>query len=415
MPLRVDTIIIGAGQAGLALSHCLTEMGIDHVVLERGRVGERWLSERWPGLRLLSPNFMTRLPGHAALPDPDGFMQSHAFADLLNCYARSFSAPVRSACAVGSVTREGGRFIVRTSGGDFSARAVVVATGACDRPAVPAWAKALPESILQVTASRYSGPDALDDGGVLVIGASASGVQFAREIRMTGRPVTIAVGRHARSPRRYRGRDFFYWLDRSGFLYEPRDPTVASRRLVALPSFQLTGSDGGQAIGLERLEALGVSITGRALGVSSGKVRFAGSVKEAVDAAEGRLHRLLSMIDHHISEMGFIAPQDPGAWERPAVIGNGPTELDLEAAGIRTVVWATGFRRSYPWLRLPVLGPDGEIRQTGGITPEPGLFTLGLPFMRHRSSAFIYGVERDAAAIAKAVAAHLSISRTIAA
>lgn len=415
MPLRVDTIIIGAGQAGLALSHCLTEKRIDHVVLERGRVGERWLSERWPGLRLLSPNVLTRLPGHAALPDPDGFMQSHAFAGLLNSYGRAFSAPIRSACAVRSVAREGGRFIVRTSGGDFSARAVVVATGACDLPADPAWAKALPERIHQVTASRYSGPDALEDGGVLVVGASATGVQLAREIRGSARQVTIAVGRHARSPRRCRGRDLFYWLDRTGFLYEPRDPTVPTRRLVAFPSFQLTGSDGGQAIGLDQLKGLGVSITGRALGVSSGKVRFSSSAQEAADAAEGRLHRLLSMIDHHISEIGLIAPQDPGAWERPALVGNGPTELDLETAGIRTVVWATGFRRSYPWLRLPVLGPDGEIRQTGGITPEPGLFTLGLPFMRHRSSAFIYGVDRDAEAIAAGVAAHLSISRTIAA
>lgn len=415
MPLNVDTIIIGAGQAGLALSHCLTEKRIDHVVLERGRVGERWLSERWPGLTLLSPNFMIRLPGHATQTDADGFMQSDAFAGLLNSYGRAFAAPIRTACGVWSVTREGGRFVVRTTGGDFAARAVVVATGACDQPAIPAWATALPKSIRQVTANQYSGPDALDDGGVLVVGASASGVQFAREIRASGRQVTIAVGRHARSPRRYRGRDFFYWLDRTGFLYEPRDPMVTNRRPVVLPSFQLTGSEGGQAIGLARLKSLGVCITGRALGVSAGRVHFTSSIQEAMDAAEGRLQRLLSMIDQYISEMGFHAPQDPGAWERPAEIGGGPTELDLEAAGIRTIIWATGFRRSYPWLRLPVLSPEGEILQTDGITPEPGLLTLGLPFMRHRSSAFIYGVDRDAEAIAAGVAAHLSISPSIAA
>ncbi|MDW4551626.1 NAD(P)/FAD-dependent oxidoreductase [Defluviimonas sp. D31] len=414
MALRVDTVIIGAGQAGLALSHCLTEKGIDHVVLERGRVGERWLSERWPELRLLSPNFMTRLPGLDALPAPEGFMRAGEFAGLLDAYGRGSAAPIRTSCEVLSVMRAGGRFLVRTAGDDFSARAVVVATGACDEPAIPPWAEQLPSSIRQVTTRNYTGPDTLDEGAVLIVGASATGVQFAKEIRASGRPVTIAVGRHVRSPRRYRGRDLFDWLDRTGFLYEPRDPMVSDGR-SALPSFQLTGSDGGQEIGLDRLKALGVNIAGRALGASSGTVRFADSLREAVDAAEARRHRLLSMIDQYISEMGFHAPQCLEASKPQPDIGDGPTELNLRDAGIKTVVWATGFRRSYPWLRLPVFGPRGDILQVGGLTPEPGLFTLGLPFMRQRSSAFIYGTGRDAGAIAERVAAHLSISRSIAA
>ncbi|MCW3783423.1 flavin-containing monooxygenase [Defluviimonas salinarum] len=411
----MDTIIMGAGHAGLALSHCLTEKRIDHVVLERGRVGERWFSERWPGLRLLSPNSMTRLPGLGRLSEPDGFMRASDFAGLLDRYGHGFGAPVQTGCEVLSVTRVEGHFLVQTTTGDFSTRAVVVATGACDQPAVPAWAHGLPGSIRQISARDYTGPDTLDEGGVLVVGASASGVQLAGEIHASGRPVTIAVGRHVRAPRRYRGRDFVDWLDRTGFLYEPRDPAISNKRLQGLPSFQLTGSEDGKEVGLDRLSAQGVTIAGRALGVSSGKVRFAGSLRETVDEAEARLHRLLSMIDQFISEMGFLAPQSPEAWLRPAVLGDGPSQTDLQAAGIRTVVWATGFRRAYPWLRLPVLSSQGEILHAGGVTPEPGLFALGLPFMRHRSSAFIYGAGRDAEAIAEAVATHLSNSKRIAA
>ncbi|MCB2136474.1 MAG: NAD(P)-binding domain-containing protein [Rhodobacteraceae bacterium] len=415
MPLRVDTVIIGAGQAGLALSHCLTVRGIEHVVLERGRVGERWLSERWPELRLLSPNFVTRLPGLGTLGDPEGFMRSREFGTLLNDYGRGFGAPIRMGCEVVSVNRAGDRFFVFTTRGAFSASAVVIATGACDQPAIPAWAEELPDDIRQVTATNYIGPDMLDEGGVLVVGASATGMQIARDLSASGRPVTISVGRHAPAPRRYRGRDLFYWLERTGYLFEPRDPAIPDERLLTLPSLQLAGGTDRKEINLDRLKAQGVTIAGRALGVTAGKVHFDDSLPKVVYAAEIRLSRLLSRIDHYISGMGFDAPPRPEARKFHEKVGYGPRLLNLEAAGIRTVVWATGFRRTYPWLRLPVLDSRGEILHAGGATPEPGLFAMGLPFMRQRSSAFIYGTGRDAEAIAEGVAAHLTISKSIAA
>jgi len=415
MPLRVDVIIIGGGQAGLSLSHCLTAKGIEHVVLERGRVGERWIAERWPNLRLLSPNFMTRLPGLDTLSDPEAFMKSAEFAAMLGHYADSFGAPVLSGCHVWSVARAGEGFSVWTSSGDFRARAVVVATGACDQPAVPGWASLVPEDVRQVTTIHYKGPEALDAGGVLVVGASATGLQLASEIHASGRPVTIAAGRHARAPRRYRGKDIFHWLDSSGFLYEPRDPLVPNRRLFSMPSFQLIGSEDGHDIGLDRLEAEGVTVAGRALGTTSGRVWFAESLQEDISAAEARLNRLLSSIDQHIAGMGLDAPHSPEAWKPAGVAGNGPVEVSLGGAGVRTIVWATGFRRTYPWLKLPVIDPRGEIVQFCGVTPEPGLFTLGLPFMRQRSSAFIYGAARDSDAIAQRVGAYLARPNSIAA
>jgi putative flavoprotein involved in K+ transport len=399
----------------LALSHCLTAKGIEHVVLERGRVGERWLSERWPGLRLLSPNFMTRLPGLGALSDPEGFMRSSEFAALLNGYGRGFDAPIRTGCEVLSVNKSGARFFVCTTRGDFSARTIVIATGACDQPTIPVWAEQLPKGIRQVTAANYVGPGMLDEGGVLVVGASATGVQIARELSASGLPVTIAVGRHAPAPRRYRGQDLFYWLERTGYLFEPRDPAIPDERLLTLPSLQLAGGTDRQEISLDRLKAQGVTIAGRALGVTAGKVHFDDSLQKVVYAAEIRLNRLLSRIDHYISEMGFVAPLSPEARKFHEKVGDGPSLLNLEAAGIRTVVWATGFRRTYPWLRLPVLDSQGEILHAGGTTPEPGLFAMGLPFMRQRSSAFIYGTGRDSEAIAEGVAAHLTNSKRIAA
>lgn len=405
MPLHIDVVVIGAGQAGLALSHCLTARGIEHVVLDRGRVGERWRSERWPGLRLLTPNWMTQLPGLPAGAEPDGFMPAGEFAGLLDRYAESFCAPLVTGCEVLSLERGARGFVLRTTLGGWSANQVVIATGACDRPAVPDWARALPAGVRQVTPAAYRGPDDLPPGGVLVVGASATGIQIAGEVRRSGRPVTLAVGRHVRTPRRYRGRDIFRWLDESGFLRQPRDPAADNGRLLAMPSLQLAGNADGGDIGLDPLAALGVTITGRATGVRDGRVEFAATLARERAAAEARRQGLLAGIDLHVSRHAPDAPEDPAAWAPPAPMAEGPRTLDLCGGAVRTVVWATGFRRRYPWLRLPVLDAAGEIETRGGRTRVPGLFVLGLPFLRHRSSAFIYGVGRDAEWIAAAIEA----------
>lgn len=404
-----ECIVIGAGQAGLAMSYCLGRQGVEHVVLERGSVGERWKTERWPGLRLLTPNWMMRLPGSApAKVDPAGFMSAQGFADVLEDYRRRIDAPVVSDCEVLSVCPASGRFVVETTQGDWLARSVIVATGACDQPSVPSWASSLPERIQQVVPSRYRGSKNLPKGNALVVGASATGIQLAAEIAASGRQVTLAAGRHVRSPRRYRGRDLFEWLDASGFLNEGPPVGAASLRLRRQPSMQLVGSDTGRELSLDRLARDGVRIAGRAIGHAGGRISFAANLDAELAAAERRRHVLLSVIDAHIQALGIDAAEDPAAWELPVHPGPGPETLDLVGEDISTVIWATGFRRSYPWLNLPVLDADGEIVTDGGLTDVPGLFVLGLPYMRRRSSAFIDGVGRDAEELAPLVAGHLA-------
>lgn len=408
MSTHRDVIIIGAGQAGLAMSRSLTLRGIDNIVLERGRVGERWLSERWPGLTLLTPNWMNGLPGMNPVGEADAFMPAEEFAKVLDRYRERLAAPVVTDCAVVSVTRAGRGFRVLSTAGEWLCRSVVVATGACDRAALPAWAAGLPDRVLQLTPARYRGPQSLPAGEVLVVGASATGAQLASDIQASGRQVTLSAGRHVRAPRRYRGQDLFHWLNGSGFLYEPRSRGAA--RPVALPSLQLIGSKDNREIGLATLAAQGVRIAGRALGTTGAAVRFAPTLAMECAAAEVRRRKLLAVMDRHISASGIDAPADPGAWEPQVPSTSSFVGAEIATDEIRTVIWATGFRRSYPWLKVPVLDASGEIVSDGGHTAVAGLFTLGLPFMRHRSSAFIYGTGRDAEAIASSVSRHIDIS-----
>lgn len=414
---RTDVAIIGAGQAGLAMSACLRRAGIDHCVIERGRVGERWRGERRPGLRLLTPAWMTRLPGMTP-PDahPESFLPISAFADQLDRYAADHEAPILAGCAVEAVERHGKGFRLTTSRGTFLSRAVVIATGACDRPDVPAWAARLPASVAQFAADACPVPAALPSGGILVVGASASGLQIASELAVAGREVSLAVGRHVRAPRRYRGRDLFAWLDACGFLAAPRREGSGDGR--AAPSLPLVGGrepGGGAALELSTLHRAGVRVMGRALGAEDGAMQFSQALSYEVETAERRRATLLGAIDLYIARAGDPVAPEPAAWQPPGPLPAPPARLDLAADGIGTVVWATGYRRSYPWLRLPVLGPDGEIRQTGGVTELPGLYVLGLPYMRHRASALIDGVGRDAEALTLHIARNLGVPASIAA
>jgi putative flavoprotein involved in K+ transport len=404
---RSDVAIIGAGQAGLAMSACLTARGIEHVLLERGRIGERWRSERWDSLKLLTPNWMTRLPGHAYRgPDPDGFMSKVAVTRLLEEYAFRIDAPISERTRVLRVSAASGGYLVATDRGTWWARAVVVATGACHGGAVPAWARALPRRIHQVVPERYRRPGELPRGGVLVVGASATGVQLAEEIHASGRPVTLAVGNHVRLPRRYRGRDIMHWMDASGLLDERAEqvPDITAARRQ--PSLQLVGRPGA-SLDLPRLASLGVSLVGRALDVSGERLALADDFRRQCAAAERRRRRLLARIDAHIARSGIAAPDDPAAWRTPAVAEAARDVLDLRAAGIETVLWATGYRRDYPWLDVPVLDAAGELSHRGGVTPAPGLYALGLRFQRRRNSSFLDGVGRDAEELADDIARHL--------
>ncbi|HYH17910.1 MAG TPA: NAD(P)-binding domain-containing protein [Azospirillum sp.] len=400
-----DAVIIGAGQAGLAMSHCLGRRGIDHVVLDRGRVGERWRSERWDSLRLLTPNWMSRLPGWSYRgPDPDGYMTMPEVVRYLEDYARSSAAPVETGTVVRVVERTPDGYRVETNRGVRATRVVVIATGQCDVPMVPAMARHLPADIRQITPQHYRNPDQLPEGGVLVVGASATGVQLAEELQGSGRPVTLSVGRHTRLPRLYRGRDIMWWMDRIGVLNERADGARDLGRARAQPSLQLVGHPDRRTIDLAALRAQGVRIIGRMAGVDGIHVRVRDDLAATTAAAQATLERLLARIDAAAGNAG------PPMAEvlRPIVPERSPEILDLRAEGIRSVVWATGYRRDYGWLKAPVLDAAGEVVHHGGITPSPGLYVLGLRFLRRRKSNFLDGVGADAEELAEDILGHLA-------
>jgi len=393
-----ETIIIGGGQAGLAMSRCLTARGVDHVILERGRVAERWRSERWDSLRLLTPRWQSRLPGWRYRgPDPDGFMTKSEVVAYLDEYARSFRAPLHTGVAVTRVHGRGDSFEVQTDSGSWESSNVVIATGHCARAAVPAFAAELAGDIDQLVPTQYRNPRQLRGGGVLVVGASATGIQLASEIARTGREVILAVGNHIRMPRSYRGRDIMAWLDEMGVLAETASqvPDIeASRRQ---PSLQLIGTEEGGSLDLQVLQENGVRIMGRMTGVSGHQAYFSNNLADSIGHAERKMHEMLDRIDSHISRLRLTNafPVEP---RPPAVaVPMAPRAVNLRDRGVDTVLWATGYRREYPWLQIPVLDQKGEIIHRGGVTARPGLYVLGLQFMRRRNSAFLDGVGADAA------------------
>ncbi|WP_206035639.1 NAD(P)-binding domain-containing protein [Roseomonas sp. HF4] len=336
-----DAIIIGAGQAGLAMSHCLAARGIDHLVLERGRVAERWRSERWDSLRLLTPNWMSRLPGWSYRgADPDGFMTMSEVVTYLEGYA--VRAPVVTGVAVHALHRAPTGYRLETSAGTFAAPAVVIATGQCDVPHIPAMAAELPRRIHQVTPSGYRNPFLLPDGGVLVVGASASGVQIAEEIHRSGRQVTLAVGRHTRLPRRWRGRDILDWMDRAGMLTESAEQVRDLSAARTQPSLQLVGRPDHASLDLGTLRAIGVRIAGRLAGIAGGRALLRDDLAETTAGAQRTLDRLLDRIAAVADAEGAPDDAPPPAL---APFARTPSAIDLAAEGIRTVIWATGFRR----------------------------------------------------------------------
>ncbi|HSK09438.1 MAG TPA: NAD(P)/FAD-dependent oxidoreductase [Vicinamibacterales bacterium] len=404
---RTDVAIIGAGQAGLATSYCLSALGVEHVVLERGQVGQRWRVDRWPSLTLLTPNWQSRLPGFRYDgPDPDGYMGVADVVGFLERYARLARAPIEPRSPVLRVEPGPGGYIVRTGRGAWHAAHVVIATGYSDLPLVPAAARRLPPDVLQITPGDYRGPDHLPPGGVLVVGAGASGVQLADEIQASGRQVTLAVGRHLRLPRVYRGRDILWWLDAMGVLNERVDQVANIEVSRAQPSLQLVGRHDRATLDLGALLARGVRLAGRLLSTDDGRLCFDDDLVGTVAAADVKLAGLLGRIDAFIdrTQPGEVREAGPFVPCWPMVIQNETRTLDLKAERIRTVVWATGFKRRYPWLKVPVLDARGEIRHSGGVTPAPGLFVVGLQFQRTRKSAFIDGVGEDAAFIARRIA-----------
>jgi len=404
---RTSTIIIGGGQAGLAMSACLTQRQIPHVIFERHRVAERWQSGHWDSLRLLTPNWMTRLPGFTySGPEPDGFMRATDVAKFLKTYAGRISAPLLTDTDVFSIESADGGYKANTSAGTWFAPTVVIATGYSDTPHIPAFANFLPARIRQLHAAQYRSSESVPMGKVLVVGASASGLQIAHELAAAGRAVTLSIGRHIRMPRRYRGYDVMWWLDRAGILDERVEDVADIRRARQQPSLQLSGQSVPQDLNLEIVRRLGVRLAGRLIAMEGSRVHFGADLEMTIAQSEAKLMALLARIDR------FSGLGDPDLTRKDILSPNLngiPEVIDLATDGYGAVVWATGYRRNYNWLKVPVIDSWGEIIHLGGITPAAGLYAMGLNFMRRRKSTFIDGVGQDAEELAHCIAADLGI------
>ena len=405
----VDVIVIGAGHSGLAMSRFLTLRSIEHVILERGEVANSWRYERWDSLRLLTPNYLSRLPGYQYNgEDRDGYMSMGEIVAFIDGFAEFAQAPVKTGTEVTSVTATENGYHLITNKGEWNTPAVVIASGAFNLPTVPAVSAAIPGNVRQITTRDYRNPNALEDGGVLVVGASATGLQLADEIQDSGRPVTLAVGEHVRMPRAYRGFDIQRWMERVGLLDECYETVDDIRRARRVPSPQLVGSDDRVTLDLNRLTDKGVRLTGRLAGVRDGTAQFSGSLRNVCALADLKQGRMLDAIDAWIDAKGLAQSVEPARRFAPtAVNGTSSLGLDLKSGEIKTVVWATGYRPDYSWLQVPVLDRKCQIRHDGGVTEAPGMYVMGLPFLRRRKSSFIHGAEDDARDLSEHLAAHL--------
>ena len=407
---RTSALVVGAGHAGLAVSHYLAASSIDHLVVERGEVGNSWRTERWDSLRLLTPNWQARLPGLAYDgADPDGFMAMPDVVAFLERYARVVDPPLEARTTVESVRRKGVGYEVVTDRGAWQAATVVLASGGFNRAKVPPFAAALPGFVESVTPMEYRRPSALPDGGVLVVGASATGVQIAEEVHRSGRPVTLAVGEHVRMPRTYRGKDILWWMDLTGLhdeRYDEVDDIVRARRV---PAPQLVGTPDRTTLDLNTLTGEGVRLVGRLVGLRGGKAQFSGSLRNKCNLADLKLGRLLDTIDEWISDNGLDGElEPPHRFAATRVEESPPLALDLAREGIGTVIWATGYEPDHSWLDVPVLDHRGRLRHDGGVvTGAPGLYRIGLNFLRRRKSSFIHGAGDDARDLVDRLAAHI--------
>ena len=367
-------------------------------MLERGEVANSWRRERWDSLRLLTPNWQSRLPGlRYEGPEPDGYMTVGEVTEFIEYFAKVSRAPVRTGVNVTSVRPADDGYHVTTSHGEIHARTVVIASGACNRPTVPALSQAVPASVEQLTTFGYRDPDQLPDGGVLVVGASATGVQLAAELRRSGRPVTVSVGEHVRLPRTYRGRDVLWWMDAAGVWNQRYDEVEDLTRARRLPSPQLVGTPERATLDLNALTSIGVELVGRWAAVRDGRALLSGGLRNVFSLADLKMARLLDTFDEWAKTEGDDAEVGPPERFPPTRVPTStPLQLDLGSGEIATIVWATGFRPDYGWLDVPVIDAKGQLRHDGGVVDSPGLYALGLPVLRRRKSTFIYGIEDDA-------------------
>jgi len=401
----VGTLIIGGGQAGLAMSHMLSQRGIPHCVLERHRIAERWHSERWIGLRFQFPNWSILLPDFPFRHcNPDGFAKGSEIADYITSYAAFTKAPVRCGVKVTALRPAGNPsgFVAETSRGPVRASNVVVATGPYQRPTVPS----IPlgdNSVFQLHANTYKSPDQLPPGAVLIVGSGASGAQIAEELQLAGRRVYLSVGRHRRLPRRYCGRDLIWWLSELGL-----DRTTAEQRGPNKTLPLITGAYGGHTVDFRDFAKQGITLLGRVLAAQDGKLEIASDLRANLAYGDAAYAEFLDRVDRHVDANRFDLPSDPAARTEkpePACLTEPIPQLDLRAAAVKSLIWATGYALDFDWIKFPVFDNLGEPNHRGGVTKVPGLYFLGLQWLSKLTSSFLSGVGDDAARLADHIAA----------
>ncbi|MGQ8877833.1 flavin-containing monooxygenase [Delftia sp. NA_296.1] len=408
----INTLVVGAGQAGIAASEHLSQLGVEHLVLERQRIAQAWRTGRWDSLVANGPAWHDRFPGLEFKGDRDGFPGKDEVADYFEDYVRQIKAPVRTGVEVRRVTRNQGRpgFTVETSEGVIEARNVIAATGPFQVPVIPPIAPAAPAapadgSLLQIHSAHYHRPAQLPEGAVLVVGAGSSGVQIADELQRAGRKVFLSVGAHDRPPRAYRGRDFCWWL---GVLGE-WDAAIAKpgREHVTIA---VSGARGGHTVDFRALGHQGITLVGLTESFADGRVRFRDDLAENIANGDANYLAMLDAADDYIRRNGLDLPEEPEARRRlpdPECVTQPLRELDLAGAGITSIIWATGYRVDFSWLQVDSFEPGGKPRHHRGVGHEPGIYFLGLPWLSRRGSSFIWGVWHDA----KFVADHIAKQR----
>lgn len=404
MDEQVETIVIGAGQAGLAMSWHLSQRGCEHLVLERARIAERWRTQRWDSLCFQFPNWGLELPGHSPYTGgpPDAFAHRSEVWGFLEQYAAAVRAPLRCGVEVTALRGdEKNGYKLFTPHGTLRARRVVVATGPYQRACIPSLHQGLPPSVLQVHAGDYRNPASLPDGAVVVVGSGASGCQIADELVEAGRRVYLCVGRHQRVPRRYRGRDAFWWRRELGMLDETAAEVLPERRLS--PPL-VTGVHGGYDVDLRQSAVRGLSLLGRLQGIDGGRIYCANDLDAQLRAGDRSLDEFLAMVDQHIERTGLDAPSAPERADQSTPRIDSPAQLDVRGERLGSVIWATGYHLDFAWVELPVLDAAGTPIHTRGVTAMQGLYFLGLPWLYKRKSTFLAGVGEDAGFIADAIA-----------
>lgn len=410
----MDVIVIGAGQAGLATSYLLTQEHIQHIVLERGRIGESWRSQRWDSFYLNTPNWSNSLPGMEFYPDdPDAFGHRDQIVSYLEGYAGSFGAPVRENTELTSLDQlPNGLYRLKANDDFYECRAVVIASGSMSRPRMPAVAQKLPGDIANLTVGTYKNARTLPDGAVLIVGSAQSGCQVAEDLIAAGRQVFLCASRVGRIPRKYRGRDIFAWWREMGFwevgVDELEDPAM---QFAALP--QVSGVDGGHTVSFQSLARDGVTLLGRVLDIDGYGVTLKTDLMECISFADEKSSAFKKGIDAFILREGIHAPPpepDPGEPVLPDLKGSHLVErLNLREAGITSVIWCTGFDANWEWLKVDVFDEAGRPKHRNGISASPGLYFIGFPWLSKRKSGTLYGITEDASRIVEHICAYLHL------